>query len=436
MLRGVKLKIIGIDIGTTGICGAVIDAGSGEMLRSITKPNNSFISSPLEFERIQNPNEIFDTVYAILDELFDEDVAAVGFSGQMHGILYCDESGKAVAPLYIWQDQRGAEQYKDDKTYAEYLGCFPGYGLASDLYNEVNGIIPFNAKHLCTIADWVIMQLCELDEPLMHITNAASLGCFDLKDNCFTVENPRLPKVTAKAEAAGYFRGVPVCVALGDNQASFVGSVSSADYALLNVGTGSQISWLTDSAESAGGVEIRPFDGEKYLAAGCSLCGGRAFAMLEKFCREIANIAGAEIKSFYPFLDILLENNDGTDIAADCRFCGTRAEPDIRGSYSGITENNFSISHFAYATLEGIARELFDMYSASGVVKKSIVCSGNGVRFNPALRKIVREMFGSEILLPAFEEEAAFGAALAASVAVGRYSDIYEACSIIKYKDD
>lgn len=430
------MKILGIDIGTTGICGVITDTSNGEMIKSITKKNTSFISSENGFERIQDADSIFDIVFGIIDELFDEDIAAIGFSGQMHGILYTNESGKALSPLYIWQDQRGAKEYKDGKTYAEYLGCFPGYGLASDLYNQENGIIPEDAGYLCTIADWIVMRLCELDSPIIHITNAASLGAFDAKNNKFIIENPRLPEVTKEFKIAGEYRGIPVAVALGDNQASFIGSVRSEDYALVNVGTGSQISFLIDDYSEIEGVELRPFDGKRFLCAGCSLCGGRAFAMFEKFCREIAVISGADIENFYPMLDRLLENKLSSEIKADCRFCGTRKNPSVKGGYSGITENNFNVAEFAFATLEGIADELYEFYKASGTKKKAVVCSGNGIRKNPVLCRIVENMFNAEIKLPCYEEEAAFGAALSAAVAIGEFGSIDEACSIIKYRGE
>lgn len=430
------MKILGIDIGTTGICGVVADTSSGEMIKNITRKNTSFISSENDFERIQDADSIFDIVFGIIDELFDEEISAIGFSGQMHGILYTNENGKALSPLYIWQDQRGAKEYKDGRTYAEYLGCFPGYGLASDLYNEANGLIPDDAKYLCTIADWIVMRLCELDAPLIHITNAASLGAFDVVNNKFKINNLRLPGVSSEFKVAGEYRGVPVSVALGDNQASFIGSVRSADYALLNVGTGSQISFLIDDYSEIDGVELRPFDGKRFLCAGCSLCGGRAFAMFEKFCREIASLSGADIDSFYPALDRLLENKLSSEIKADCRFCGTRKDPSVKGGYFGITENNFNVSEFAFSTLEGIADELYGFYKASGAEKKAVVCSGNGIRKNPVLCRIVENMFKAEIKLPCYEEEAAFGAALSASVAVGEFSSIDEACSIIKYRGE
>ena len=45
-------------------------------------------------------------------------------------------------------------------------------------------------------------------------------------------------------------------------------------------------------------------------------------------------------------------------------------------------------------------------------------------------------MFGCEIKIPLYAEEASYGAALAAAVAGGKFGNIYEACKIIKYKDE
>lgn len=427
------MKIIGIDIGTTSICGVCTDSADGGILCSVTLKNDSFIRTDNDFERIQDIGKIMQSVYSILDELDAEKASAIGFSGQMHGILYTDASGNAVSPLYTWQDSRANLEYKDGKSYAEFLGAHAGYGLATDFYNSVNGLIPDSAEYLCTVADYAVMKICGNVRPVCHITNAASLGCFDVKSNKFIAENSRLPDVVSDFKVCGNYKGVPVCVALGDNQASFIGSVRNSADALLNVGTGAQISWLSESIPESESAEARPFDGKRFLAAGCSLCGGRAYAMFEKFCREIANAAGANVDSFYPMLETMLENKNESDLIADCRFCGTRANPSLRGSYTNVSENNFTPSDFAFATLDGMAQELFDMYSGEA---NGLVCSGNGIRKNAALRKIVSEKFGCEIKIPFYEEEAAYGASLSALVAGGICSDIDEACSKIRYKDE
>ena len=430
------MKILGIDIGTTSICGIVFDTQTKNITASKTLPNSSFIKTENSYEKIQNPDVIMNTVNEILDGFYSDDIGAVGFSGQMHGIVYTDENADAVSPLYIWQDERAAAEYKDGKSYAEYLGCFAGYGLATDFYNEKNGLVPENARYLCTIADYAVMKLCGNKKPLVHITNAASLGCFDLVNNKFTIDNPRLPEVTAEFRAAGKYKGIPVCVALGDNQASFIGSVSNSDDALINIGTGSQISWLSDELVSAEGVENRPFDGKRYLAAGCALCGGRAFAMVEKLFREIANlVSDNEITSMYSAIDKILSEKTETTLSADCRFCGTRNDPSVRGGIINISEENFTAADIALSVLNGMSDELYQMYKNGGKKAEKLICSGNGIRKNSALRKVVSDMFGCEIRIPLFEEEASFGAALAASVACGMSESITDACKMIKYKE-
>lgn len=52
-------------------------------------------------------------------------------------------------------------------------------------------------------------------------------------------------------------------VAIGDNQASFLGAAGSENNTLLvNMGTGGQISVLTDQYFETEGIEARPFLGE------------------------------------------------------------------------------------------------------------------------------------------------------------------------------
>lgn len=428
------MKIIGIDIGTTSICGVEITE-NGEVLKSISAANEAFIPSEKPYKKIQNPEIILDTVKNILERLDTENALALGFSSQMHGILYIDENGNAVSPLYTWQDARGAEEYADGKSYADFLGCFPGYGLATDMYNEKNGLIPENAAALCTVGDYAAMRLCGNKKPLMHITNAASLGCFDVVNNKFTHACSRLPEVTDSFECVGKYKGIPVCVAVGDNQASFIGSVREPEDALVNIGTGAQISWLTDRTENDF-AEIRPFDGKRYLAAGCALCGGRAFAMVEKLFRSAVIEAGGECKSFYPVLDRLLSEKEGTTLSADCRFCGTRKNPSLRGGVYGISEENFTIADIALAVLDGMTTELYDMFASSGEKIGGLVCSGNGVRKNPALKKVISRTFDTDTKMPLYEEEAAYGAALAAGTACGVFHNIDAARANIKYTEE
>ena len=108
------MKAIGIDIGTTSICGVVLDAENGNVLTSRTVNSDAFISTPNDWENIQDVTKIVAIASGILDsflEEYAEEIAAIGLTGQMHGIVYVDAEGQAVSPLYTWQDARGNLPY-------------------------------------------------------------------------------------------------------------------------------------------------------------------------------------------------------------------------------------------------------------------------------------------------------------------------------------
>ena len=121
------MKAIGIDLGTTSISGILYDVSSKNLIKSLSKNSNAFIPTDNPWEKIQNAEKIIGVATEIINELVDTDVAVIGVTGQMHGIVYYDNNGLAVSPLYTWQDGRGDLPYKNT-TYAEYLDSFAGYG--------------------------------------------------------------------------------------------------------------------------------------------------------------------------------------------------------------------------------------------------------------------------------------------------------------------
>ena len=65
------MNVIGLDIGTTTICGIAVDADTGRLLKSVTLDNASFIDGE-PFEKIQSSEIIIEKVTALADELFNE----------------------------------------------------------------------------------------------------------------------------------------------------------------------------------------------------------------------------------------------------------------------------------------------------------------------------------------------------------------------------
>lgn len=133
----------------------------------------------------------------------------------------------------------------------------------------------------------------------MHVSDASSLGGFDIKNNKFTDKNPFLPETTDTAEKLGEWHGIPVYTAIGDNQASFIGSGCNDGCVLVNIGTGSQVSFSVNEPITADGLETRPLSDGKFIAVGSSLCGGRAYAVLEGFFEKVLKMCGVSQEPLY-----------------------------------------------------------------------------------------------------------------------------------------
>lgn len=219
------MQALGIDIGTTSICGVVLDAQSGTVLRVENRKNDSFLPPTAPFAKEQDVAKITAQIDALLDVLYDEKtIGVIGVTGQMHGIVYLDQHGAPCSPLYTWQDGRGNETDENGVTYADRLHGATGFGLVTDLYNEEHGLIAPQAVTFCTIHDYIAMRLCQNHAPLIHTSDAASFGAYDAQTHRFLVHNDRLPNVVNDFRVIGTYHDTPVCVAIGDQSGKFFGN--------------------------------------------------------------------------------------------------------------------------------------------------------------------------------------------------------------------
>ncbi|MBE6796198.1 MAG: hypothetical protein E7533_06425 [Ruminococcaceae bacterium] len=447
------MNILGIDIGTTTVTALVLSTEKSEILKACTLKNDSFIDGR-DFEKLQDPKLIIETVKTAVKTVTDSiSIDAVGITGQMHGILYLDKDNKPCSPLMIWQDERGNEPYKNSLSYAEFLTketglkAASGFGLTTHFYNLANGEIPENAVMLCTIHDYLAALLTNT-KPVTHASDGASLGFYNLKENCFDddalnkvgIDKSFLPEVIKSTALAGKTNcdflpdNIPVAVAIGDNQGSFLGSVADTENSVLvNVGTGSQVSFVTDKVTDLSCGEIRPLTDGKYIFVGASLCGGRAYAILKAFFEKCSEMLGGSTEGLYSVMDKKAESlSDFSDLlTVNCQFCGTRENPALRGNIENIGIENFTPENLIFGTLKGVSKELFDMYeSEKALLLKApsmLVCSGNGLRKSEIWRKIFTEDFEMKATLPKHSEEAAVGACVFAGVASGIFKDIKSA---------
>ncbi len=425
-----KKIAVGLDIGTTTVSAIVIDSGTGEVLNIDNVPNDSKITSENSWEFIQSPNRIWEIVKNLLDEILaNYSVSSIGVTGQMHGILLISPDGEALSPLYTWQDMSasvGEISACDELEKLTGVRVPAGYGLAT-LYHLIREKkVPKTPYLAGTIMDFVTMKLCGLSRPVMHITNAASWGLFDTSLNNFDADLLKksgipeeiLPVVTAEKKVIGEYEKIPVAVAIGDNQAAFMGSVTEPDKTVLvNIGTGSQVSLLSNqkNTEKSLLVEGRPYDGTSLLYSGSCLCGGRSYALLEQMFRKFLVACNMEDKPCFDVLNSLAKEGitSGNILEVSTTFAGNRENPDLRGAINGIGEENFPPEALSAGVLYGMAKELYELYQKmpnEGITK--LVASGNGVRKNPVLQGVLEEVFGMKLTIPDHTEEAAYGAAI------------------------
>lgn len=431
------MRSMGIDIGTTTISIVLLEIGSGRLIERETVEHHAFCETALPDEKIQDA----DLIYRIVKEKTQDMIArqgkpdVIGFTGQMHGMLYIDAQGNAVSPLYTWQDGR-SDRRIDDSSCVEYLKRYvgytaAGYGISTHFYLQKMDKISPDARKMVTISDYIAMKLCRKSDAVIGADMAASWGCFDLEKKEFKlhelsaagVDISYLPKISTEHFFIGEtLEGVKVMGSIGDNQASVFGSVKDLqESVLINIGTGSQVSVVTDQyVESSGTIEIRPLAENSYLLAGSSLCGGRAYALLEQFYREVVGDSGQEC---YSRMQIQAEGflgKYGVEQAWKVRttFCGSRNDPQEKGSISGIDTENFHPGALTVGVILGILEELKEQYDKmcdmTGKKAKKLVGSGNGLRKNPLMQRLAEELFGMEMTIPVYEEEAACGAALCA----------------------
>ncbi|MHC4733456.1 MAG: sedoheptulokinase, partial [Planctomycetota bacterium] len=372
----------------------------------------------------------------------------------MHGVLLVNSELELQSNLITWRDQRTLASDKPgpinktvedlDPSLHERTGCrlHTGYGGATLHCLSKNNKLPESAVAL-TIADYVAGYLTGV--VATEATHAASWGIFNLQTNMWdtqAVDKLGIPKKvlptvnsTAKpldtiqpaiAKQFGLGNNVQVCSPLGDNQAGIIGAAGFAgDAAVLNLGTGGQISIPQKGYKVLETLETRPMPFGGFILVGASLCGGWAYSCLQKFIQAtVKEFSGVEVsdEEIYKRMNaIAAETSEGASgITVNTRFSGTRQNPNLRGSISGIGVDNFTVANLDRGFVEGMVRELAEMVSAAGIQGFTrIIASGNAVHRNPVVPDVIESIFGLPCYISTNREAAALGAAYAAAIGLG-----------------
>ena len=115
--------ILGIDVGTSGIKAMLLDTEKGV---TAVHAKSYEVDIPRLGYAQQDPQMWWNSLLEVLDWLHIhfrdeyEKISAVGYSGQMHGLVLAGENGEPLCPAIIWLDQRAEKQMEEIySTYTE-----------------------------------------------------------------------------------------------------------------------------------------------------------------------------------------------------------------------------------------------------------------------------------------------------------------------------
>jgi len=182
---------LGLDISTTSSKALIID-GLGKVV-SVASSSHT-LQSPKPLWSEQNPLEWWKAVSTSIKSALEkagisgESIAAVGLTGQMHGLVLLDESGNVLRPAILWNDQRTQSQCDEihrligKEKFIQITGnvALTGFTAPKILWVKENEPEVFaRAKHVLLPKDYIRYKLT--DEYAMDKADGSGTVLFDLR---------------------------------------------------------------------------------------------------------------------------------------------------------------------------------------------------------------------------------------------------------------
>jgi xylulokinase len=450
----------GIDVSTTGAKALLVDEG-GKVVASATTALTLQTPKPLWSE--QDPHEWWaGTAKSVREALASAkagggDVAAVGLTGQMHGLVLLDARQQVLRPAILWNDQRTAvecDQIRERLGGREALVKATGNDALTGFTAPK---ILWVRAHEPEIYARAALVLLPKDYVRLRLTGVAAMDkadgsgtlLFDLPSRNWSdhvLERLEIPKAwlpptfegpevtgTISGEAAaatGLRAGTPVMAGGGDQAAGAVGAGAvEPGVVSLTLGTSGVLFASTASplVEPKGRLHAFchavpgtwHFMGVTLSAAGSlqwyrdTLAAGQSFDSLVAEAEQVP--AGSEGLLFLPYLS------------------GERTpypDPAARGTFAGLTLRH-TRGHLTRAVLEGVAfsmRDCFGLLREAGLAAVDQVRVAGGGAKSPLWRSICASALGVELVTVNSTEGAAYGAALLAAVGQGAFPNVPAAC--------
>lgn len=375
------MNIITIDCGASFIKGALISDGiiQNKIQKQAPDVRRSYeVFKPVQIE------QILPLVKEMILELADgEEEINLCLSNEMHGFLLAYEDGTPLTDYISWQKEFGALKV-EGTTAMQILG-------ASDLAEEImntgmplrKGLPSCNLLYLYkkndflrdhrqrivfyTLGDYILRYLSGKN-PMCHPTNAAATGLYDLADRewnrkLLQITNSNEVSFLAVGEEALDFEFESIRIhafpAIGDQQAALLGSGLKKEGILsFNLGTGAQVSVLTEKLEYDRAYQIRPYFYGKYLKTVPHIPSGRALNVYFRFVKDLLTKFQTEI-SDEDIWDTLLKRinvHSKTELTCDLSFFDNAVTTWNKGAIGNIGEYEFTIENLLTAVIDTMAR--------------------------------------------------------------------------------
>src|SRR5579863_4723462 len=463
--------VLGIDIGTGGTRALIIRA-DGRIVASATEEHEPFASPNIGWAE-QHPADWWRAAGIAVRKaiaqsgLKGEDIACVGFSGQMHGAVMLDANGDVVRPALIWCDVRTEPQCEElnRKIGAEKLiqltcnPALPNFTLTKFLWVRENE--PDNWKRVRSVMlpkDYVRFRLT--GERAIDVADASGTLMLDVAKRAWSQEvlqaaeiDPALlprvfesPDVCGKvsaegAKATGLAVGTRVVAGAGDQAAGATGMGIVVPGAVsATIGTSGVVFAATDRPALDPRGRLHTFCHAvpgRWHVMGVTQAAGLSLRWFRDTFGLAKNAAASPGRDPYEFLseEAAAVPPGAAGLLWAPYLMGERTphlDPNARGALVGITTSHHR-GHILRAILEGVAFSLKDSFSIFEEMKVPVTqirLGGGGAR-SPLWRQIQADVYAHEVELVEAEEGAAYGAAILAAVGAGQFASVDEACDAV-----
>ena len=457
---------IGVDIGTSGTKSLLIDP-DGNILAEASASYDVLMPKPMWTE--QDPedwwNATVKTIRAVVKKAKAKpaDVKAIGLSGQMHGSVFLDKSGKVIRPALLWNDQRTVAECEEITERAggreQLIRMVANPALTGFTAPKILWLRNKEPKRFARLKN-VLLPKDEIRRRLTgelatDVSDASGMLLLDVRKRKWSKEllsklelDPDLlgtvyesDEVTGNlrpeiAEKLGLTTDCVVVGGAGDCAAGAVGNgIVKKGILTASLGTSGVMFVHSDEPQIDKQGRLHTFchavNGKWHMMGVTLSAAGSLQWFVENVCVELATRRGAD-----PYQTIISEALKVPPGSEGCLFApylaGERtphADANARACFIGMT-NAHNRGHLGRAVMEGVAmslRESLEIIRGLKVPVREMRLSGGGAKSN-LWKQIFADVMDQAACTINAEQGPAFGVALLAGVGCGQFKNIEEAC--------